>query len=78
MYGMVVETSRCPSNSCTVRMSAPPSNRCVANECRGVWHVDRFVILLRRTADFMQMMAAALTGVPIREVLRYVARQGVR
>jgi hypothetical protein len=50
----------------------------VANECRGVWHVDRFVIPLRRTADFMQMMAAALTGVPIREVLRYVARQGVR
>ena len=33
-YTIVVETSRCPSNSCTVRMSSPSSSKCVAKECR--------------------------------------------
>ena len=36
VYTIVVLTSRCPSSSCTVRMSCPPSSRCVANECRRV------------------------------------------
>ncbi len=36
VYSMVVFTSRCPSNSCTVRMSAPDSSRWVAKECRNV------------------------------------------
>ncbi len=30
---MVVETSECPSNSCTVRMSVPACSTWVANEC---------------------------------------------
>ena len=36
---MVVLTSRCPSSSCTVRMSCPSSSRWVANEWRKVWQV---------------------------------------
>src|SRR6266571_7959141 len=34
---MVVDTSLCPSNSCTVRMSWPLSNKWVAKLCRNVW-----------------------------------------
>src|SRR6266404_8314991 len=33
-----------PSNSCTVRMSYPFSNRCVANECRNVWQLAALFI----------------------------------
>ena len=40
---MVVFTSLWPKSSWTVRMSYPPSNRWVANECLNVWHVARFV-----------------------------------
>jgi|KBSSwiStaDraftv2_1062776.scaffolds.fasta_scaffold66850_2 hypothetical protein len=36
----------------TVRMSRPASSRCVANECRRVWHVAGFGISARRTASF--------------------------
>lgn len=36
---IAVLTSRCPSNSCTVRMSYPSSSRWVANEWRKVWQV---------------------------------------
>src|SRR2546425_914344 len=36
VYTIVVRTSRCPNNSCTVRMSYPASIRCVANEWRNV------------------------------------------
>lgn len=36
VYNIVVETSRCPSSSCTVLMSDPLSSRCVAKECRNV------------------------------------------
>ncbi len=43
-------TSRWPSNSWTVRMSVPSSSRCVANECRKVWHETRFAIPVRREA----------------------------
>ena len=35
------QRSRVPSSSCTARMSAPPSRRCVANECRRVCGVTR-------------------------------------
>jgi hypothetical protein len=31
-------------------MSYPSSRRCVAKECRSVWHVDRFAIPACRTA----------------------------
>src|SRR6267143_5560562 len=53
---MVVDTSECPSSSCTVRMSCPRSSRCVANECRSVWQVTG---LTRRAA-----CAARLTTPP--------------
>ena len=36
---MVVLTSLCPRNSCTVRMSYPFSSKCVANECWNVWQL---------------------------------------
>ena len=41
MYRCVVATLACPRSSCTARMSAPPSSRCVANECRRVCGVTR-------------------------------------
>jgi len=41
VYIIVVLTSACPSNSCTVRMSYPSSSRCVANEWRNVWQPTR-------------------------------------
>lgn len=39
VYSMVVFNDAWPSSSCTTRMSAPASRRCVANECRSMWAV---------------------------------------
>ena len=38
---MVVDTSECPSSSCTVRMSVPACSRWVANEWRLFRHRNR-------------------------------------
>ena len=38
-----------PNNSCTVRMSEPLSNKCVANEWRNVWALAFSFTPLRRT-----------------------------
>ena len=49
-YVIVVLTSRCPSSSCTVRMSYPDSSKLVANECRIVCGPTRFVMPAARAA----------------------------
>jgi len=52
VYIMVVLISLCPRNSCTMRISYPASNRCVANERRNERQLAGFEIPARRTAFF--------------------------
>ena len=49
-YVIVVRTSRCPSSSCTVRMSYPASSRCIAKQCRSVCGPTRLAIPAARAA----------------------------
>jgi carbamoyltransferase len=44
------DKSAWPSSSCTVRISSPPSSKCVANECRNVCGVTALVNPASRTA----------------------------
>ena len=55
---MVLKSSW-PNNSCTVRMSEPLSNKCVANEWRNVWALAFLFTLLARTALVIARLTAA-------------------
>ena len=70
-----------PSISCTWRMLAPPSSRCVANEWRKVWGLIRFYLEERRTDSrsedtlFLNNRGTQLTRVMVFTLLREAARR---
>ena len=63
---MVVNTSRCPRSSWTVRMSWPSSSRWVAKEWRNVWQpgplAPRVGVLLRESPPELDAVGAGLDG----------------
>ncbi len=66
MYTSVVAMLACPSNVCTLRRSAPPSSRCVANECRSLWGDDGFAIPAALAYRVISFHAACRVSAPPR------------
>ena len=56
--------SLCPKSACTNLKSAPPSNKCVAKECRSTWgemdlfipeksdHLFKILLIIERVSGF--------------------------